>query len=100
MCAMSELGSKPLFVWVKCTLGQTFAVAEAIMDNIEQTSEVYSIAGKFDLLVKFNIPIDWSIGRFINEKLHQVKGITETETLVVFSAFTGGKNDDRARIVD
>ena len=100
MCGMSELGSKPLFVWIKCALGQTFAVAEAIMDNIEQTSEVYSIAGKFDLLVKFNIPVDWSIGRFINEKLHQVKGITKTETLVVFSAFIGGKNDDRARLVE
>ena len=97
---MGEASTKPIFVLVKCDLGQTFSVANAIMDNIEETSEVYSTAGRFDLLVKFNIPVDSSIGHFINDKLHTLKGIRDTETLVVFSAFVGGKNDDATRLVD
>jgi DNA-binding Lrp family transcriptional regulator len=91
---------KPLFVFVKCQLGMTFSVAEAIMDTIDETSEVFSIAGKFDLLVKFYIPLDWSIGHFINDKVHQIKGISDTETVIVFAAFVGSINDDAARLAE
>lgn len=96
---MSFPSTKPFFVAIKCELGMTFAVAEAIMDKIEGTYAVYSTAGKYDLLVQFQIPVDQSMGRFVNERLHKIAGIRETYTLIVFSTF-GHKHDDAIRLAD
>jgi len=41
---------KPVFVLIKCQLGQSYKVAEEIMDRIEQVAEVHSISGQYDLL--------------------------------------------------
>ncbi len=44
----------PFFVQIKCELGKSYSVANAIADA-EIASEVYSTAGDFDLLVKFYV---------------------------------------------
>jgi len=41
----------PFFVQIKCALGRSYEVANAIADA-EFASEIYSTAGDFDLLVK------------------------------------------------
>jgi DNA-binding Lrp family transcriptional regulator len=78
---------KPLFVRIKCELGKTFEVAEAIVDTIEETSEVYSTSGEYDLFAKFYLAEDGSPGRFVAETLHRVKGIKDTYTLIAFRIF-------------
>jgi DNA-binding Lrp family transcriptional regulator len=65
----------------------TYKVAELIMDAIEETGGVYSTSGKYDLLVRFNLPAEESIGRFVNERVHKIEGISDTETLIVFNVF-------------
>ncbi|HEX9835993.1 MAG TPA: Lrp/AsnC ligand binding domain-containing protein, partial [Alphaproteobacteria bacterium] len=41
-----------IFVFVKCELGQAYKVADKAVLDIEQVSEVHSISGQYDLLIK------------------------------------------------
>jgi DNA-binding Lrp family transcriptional regulator len=74
----------PLYVQIKCELGQAYAVADAIIDRLEETSEVYSTSGAWDLLAKFYLPEGLSIGRFVNDRLHTIAGIRDTHTILAF----------------
>ncbi|MCC2112715.1 MAG: Lrp/AsnC ligand binding domain-containing protein [Hyphomicrobiales bacterium] len=76
----------PFFVQIKCTLGKTYNVANAIADA-EIASEIYSTAGEFDLLVKFYVEDGTDIGHFVNEKVHCVPGIIDTRTIITFKSF-------------
>jgi DNA-binding Lrp family transcriptional regulator len=76
----------PFFVQIKCHLGQSYHVANAIADA-EIASEVYSTAGEFDLLVKFYVEAGTDIGHFVNEKVHKIPGIQDTRTMITFKAF-------------
>jgi DNA-binding Lrp family transcriptional regulator len=76
----------PLFVQIKCELGQAYSVANQIADA-EIASEIYSTAGEWDLLVKFYVDKDTDIGHFVNEKVHPFKGIRDTYTIITYRAF-------------
>ena len=67
-----------IFVLVKCDLGKAYDVAAAAIDRFEEVSEVYSIAGEYDLIVKCHLGQEADIGHFMNEKLHAVPGIKGT----------------------
>jgi len=77
-----------IFVMVKCELGQAYKVADAAVEMVEQISEVYSISGQFDLLMKCYLDDDTDIGRFVNEKVQVLPGIKDTFTLITFKVFT------------
>jgi len=74
------------FVLVKCELGRLEEVANAVME-IDGVSEVHSVTGPFDLLVKLYAPSYEDFGDVIPDRLQKVKGIRETETLLAFRAF-------------
>jgi DNA-binding Lrp family transcriptional regulator len=76
----------PFFVQIKCQLGKSYAVANALADA-EIASEIYSTAGDFDLLVKFYVEQGTDIGHFVNEKVQTVPGIQDTRTIITFKAF-------------
>jgi DNA-binding Lrp family transcriptional regulator len=76
----------PFFVQIKCQLGKSYAVANALADA-EIASEIYSTAGEFDLLVKFYVEAGTDIGHFINEKVQVIPGIQDTRTIITFKAF-------------
>lgn len=78
---------KPVFVMVKCELGKAYEVAESISEEIEEVSEVYSISGTYDLLVKFYLTEGQDLGRFVNESLHSQAHIKDTLTVVTFNVF-------------
>ncbi|MGY3444340.1 DNA-binding Lrp family transcriptional regulator [Bradyrhizobium sp. USDA 4473] len=63
----------PFFVQIKCKLGQSYTVANALAEA-EIASEIYSTAGNYDLLVKFYVDHDTDIGHFINEKVQVIPG--------------------------
>lgn len=79
---------QPIFVMVKCKLGAAYTVAEAISDELEEASEVYSTSGQFDLLVKFYLQENQDVGRFVTEKLQTLTDITDTQTIVTFKVFS------------
>ncbi|MBG1231241.1 Lrp/AsnC ligand binding domain-containing protein [Aestuariivirga litoralis] len=77
---------RAFFVQIKCELGKSYQVANAIADA-EIASEIFSTAGEFDLMVKFYLSEDEDIGHFIAQKVQTVPGIRDTFTVVTFKAF-------------
>jgi len=76
----------PFFVQIKCQLGKSYEVADAIA-NAEIASEIYSTAGEFDLLIKFYVDEGTDIGHFVNQKVQTFPGIQDTRTIITFKAF-------------
>jgi DNA-binding Lrp family transcriptional regulator len=77
---------KAAFVMVKCELGRLEAVANAIME-LDGVSEVHSVTGNWDLLVKLFAPSYESFGDLIPDLLQKVPGIRDTQTMLAFRAF-------------
>ena len=77
-----------IFVMVKCELGQAYKVAADAIEQIEQASEIHSISGQFDLLMKFYLSDEQDIGHFVTEKLQLLPGVKDTFTLITFKAFS------------
>jgi DNA-binding Lrp family transcriptional regulator len=84
--ASAEARMIPFFVQIKCQLGKSYEVANALADA-EIASEIYSTAGDFDLLVKFYVDSETDIGHFVNEKVQRLPGIQDTRTIITFKAF-------------
>lgn len=74
------------FVLFKCQLGKTYEVASALAEA-EIASEIYSIAGEFDILAKFYVDREVDIGRFIGEKVQTLPYLADTRTIITFKAF-------------
>ena len=77
----------PFFVQIKCELGRSYDVANALADA-EIASEIYSTAGDFDLMAKFYVDRETDIGHFVNEKVQILPGIQDTRTTITFKAFS------------
>ncbi|QEN90637.1 Lrp/AsnC family transcriptional regulator [Labrys sp. KNU-23] len=77
---------RTFFVEIKCQLGRTYEVASALAEA-EIASEIYSIAGDFDVLAKFYVNDDVDIGHFVGEKVQSVPGIANTRTVLTYRAF-------------
>ena len=76
-----------IFIQVKCELGKAYAVADDLIQQVEEVSEVHSISGQFDLMVKCYLPEEADIGHFVTEKVQTLPGIADTFTLIGFKAF-------------
>ena len=76
-----------IFVMIKCALGRAYTVAEELVDNIDEVSEVHSISGQYDLIAKFYLPKDADIGHFVTEKVQTLDGVSDTFTMIAFKAF-------------
>lgn len=74
------------FVQIKCRLGKTYAVASALAEA-EIASEIYSVAGDYDVLAKFYLEDGEDIGHFVGERVHVIPDIADTRTLITFKAF-------------
>lgn len=77
-----------IFVLVKCELGRAYEVADCAVQSIEEVSEVYSISGQYDLLMKFHLASGTDIGRFVTSKVQTLDGVKDTFTLITFKAFS------------
>lgn len=76
-----------IFVQVKCDLGRAYEVADAAVLNIEEVSEVHSISGNYDLLMKCYLATDADIGHFVTDKVQRLDGVKDTYTIVAYKAF-------------
>ena len=74
------------FVQIKCKLGKTYAVASALADR-EIASEIYSMAGDYDILAKFHVGDEVDIGHFVAENVQTIPEIQDTRTIITFKAF-------------
>jgi DNA-binding Lrp family transcriptional regulator len=58
------------------------------VQRIEAVSEVHSISGQYDLLMKFYLDDQADIGRFINSQVQTLDGVKDTVTIIAYKAFT------------
>jgi len=78
---------KTIFIQIKCELGRAYDVADALVQEVEQVSEVHSTSGQYDLLVKCYLAEDADIGHFVTETVQRLPGVKDTFTLIGFKAF-------------
>lgn len=62
-------------------------VAEELV-ALDGVSEVYSVAGQYDLVVMIRARNDEQIATLVTEKLLQVEGLLSSETLIAFRTFS------------
>ena len=75
-----------VFVQIRCKPGKTYEVADAIYDR-EIVSELYSTSGDYDLIAKVYIQPDDDVGKFINDNILDIPGISRSLTTLTFQAF-------------
>ena len=78
---------RPIFVMIKCEMGQSYQVARLAADTIEELSELYSTSGQYDLLAKFYLSPEHDTGLFVTERVQTLPGVKDTYTLITFNAF-------------
>lgn len=67
--------------------GQINEVATRLAD-VEGVAEVYSIAGRFDLAAILRVRTSEALADLVTTRLHKVPGITDTETMIAFRAWS------------
>ena len=62
-------------------------VAETIV-NLEGVSEVYSVAGQYDLAAVIRASGDSQVASLVTEQILKAEGILSSETLIAFRTFS------------
>ena len=83
---------KTIFVNVKCDLGRAYKVAEEAVETIPEVSEVFSVSGQYDLLMKCYLPDEMDVGHFVVERLQRLPGVKDTFTTMAYKAFSPDKS--------
>ena len=83
---------KTIFVNVKCDLGKAYKVAEESVETIPEVSEVFSVSGQYDLLMKCYLPDEMDIGHLVVEHLQRLPGVKDTFTTMAYKAFSPDKS--------
>lgn len=76
-----------IFVFVKAELGRAYDVADRAVET-ERISEVHSVSGQYDLLLKCYLDDGLDIGHFVTESIQTLPGVKDTFTLIAFKAFS------------
>ena len=63
------------------------SVADTICD-IEGISEVYSVAGRYDLAAIVRVKANEDLASVVTERIRKVGGITSSETLIAFRVYS------------
>ncbi len=74
-------------VLVNVRADETVNVALQLAD-IKGVSEVFSVAGNFDLVVLLRVPDNEKLADLVTTSIRKVPGITRTETLIAFRAYS------------
>lgn len=62
-------------------------VAQQLAD-LEGISEVFSVGGRYDLVAILRVKDNDELAHLVTERMHQVQGIADTETLIAFRAYS------------
>jgi DNA-binding Lrp family transcriptional regulator len=74
-------------VLVQCEIDEIPEAAQAIAE-IDGVSEVYSVAGEFDLVAIVRVAAHDDLARVIPGGIARVEGVARTETLIAFQVFS------------
>jgi DNA-binding Lrp family transcriptional regulator len=74
-------------VLLKVKRGQINEVAQQLAD-LNGISEVYSVGGRYDLVAILRVRDNDTLAALVTEHMLKVEGITDSETLIAFRAFS------------
>ena len=74
-------------VLIQCEIDRIPEAAQAIAD-LEGVSEVYSVAGEFDLVAIVRVPEHEDLARVFPGGVAKVDGVVRTETLIAFQVYS------------
>jgi DNA-binding Lrp family transcriptional regulator len=74
-------------VLVQCDIEEIGEAAQAIAD-VEGVSEVYSVAGAFDLVAIVRVAGHDELAKVIPGGIAKVEGVVRTETLIAFQVYS------------
>jgi len=75
------------FVLLGVERGQINTVAETLA-GIPGCAEVYSVAGRYDLVAVLRVKSNEALADLVTQAIRGVSGITHTETLIAFRAYS------------
>ncbi len=67
--------------------GKINDVAQALAE-MPEFSEVYSVGGSYDLVGVMRVATNEDIATLVTEKMNQVSGIEQTETMIAFKTYS------------
>lgn len=70
-----------------CDVHRIPETAQAVAD-IEEVSEVYSVAGDYDLVIMVRVRNHDDLARVVSEQIAKIEGIERTQTLVAFKVYS------------
>jgi len=73
-------------ILVKAHSGAVNNVAQGLI-NIDGVSEVFSVAGRYDLVAILRTKSNERVAEIVTEAVQNVGGIDDTETLLAFKAY-------------
>jgi DNA-binding Lrp family transcriptional regulator len=74
-------------VLIQCEIDEIPEAAQAIAE-LEGVSEVYSVAGEFDLVAIVRVPSHEDLAATIPGGISKVGGVSRTETLIAFQVYS------------
>lgn len=74
-------------VLLKITKDRINEVAQAIVD-MDGVTEVYSVAGQYDLAAIIRSPGDSQVASLVTEQILMAEGILSSETLIAFRTYS------------
>jgi DNA-binding Lrp family transcriptional regulator len=74
-------------VLIDCVKGQIKPTAETLA-QLEGVAEVYSVAGRVDLVAMIRVPDNDKLADIITNKMLLIPGIARTETLIAFQVYS------------
>jgi DNA-binding Lrp family transcriptional regulator len=74
-------------VLLKVERGAINEVAQQLAE-LEGISEVYSVGGRYDLVAILRVADNDGLARLVTEQMLQIPGISDSETLIAFRAFS------------
>jgi DNA-binding Lrp family transcriptional regulator len=70
-----------------CDIHRVPETAQAVAD-IPEVSEVYSVAGDYDLVIMVRVRNHDDLARVVTEEIARIEGIERTQTLVAFKVYS------------
>ena len=74
-------------ILINTTRKQVNTVAEEL-SSMDEVSEVYSVSGNYDLVAMVRAKSNEDLANFVTEKLQDVSGIEQTETMLALRTFS------------
>jgi DNA-binding Lrp family transcriptional regulator len=82
MAVFSSSDTQRFYIFIQCEPGKTYEVGLAIAEkHLPYVTEISSVSGEWDLLLRVAIDKRLDLGRVLAEQLLDVKGVMKTNTI-------------------